>query len=153
MHPNEELLTKFYTALASRDPETMAACYAPNASFSDPVFPGLKDGEPQKMWRMLCGRAKDLSVTFKVVAADDRRGRAEWVATYSFSGTGRKIVNRIESSFEFEDGKIIAQKDHFNLYAWTKQALGLKGAVLGWLPPVQASLRKQAKARLDAFKG
>ena len=152
MHPNEELLTKFYTALSSRDPETMAACYAANATFSDPVFPGLKDGEPQKMWRMLCGRSKDLSVTFKVHAADDRAGSAEWVATYSFSGTGNKVVNRIRSRFEFQQGKIIAQKDHFNLYTWMRQALGVKGLLLGWLPPVQASLRKQAKARLDAFK-
>lgn len=152
MHPNEELLNRFYTAFARRDAETMASCYAPDAAFSDPVFTDLKGAEPPKMWRMLCGRAKDLSVSFKVVAADDRAGKAEWTATYSFSGTGRKVVNRVKSDFSFRDGKIVAQKDHFNLYAWARQALGVKGVLLGWLPPVQESIRKRAKAGLDAFK-
>jgi hypothetical protein len=30
-------------------------------------------------------------------------------------------------------------------------ALGVKGRLLGWLPPVQASIRRQAGASLRAF--
>ena len=52
MHANAELITRFYTALSRLDGAAMAACYADDATFSDPVFPGLKNGEPGKMWRM-----------------------------------------------------------------------------------------------------
>lgn len=38
MHPNEEMLTNFYSALFYGFAETMAASYADDATFSDPVF-------------------------------------------------------------------------------------------------------------------
>ncbi len=152
MHPSAELLTRFYTALGNRDAATMGACYADNAVFSDPVFTNLDAADARKMWRMLCARAKDFSLTFNVIEADDKTGRARLTATYLFSGTGNRVVNRIESSFEFRGGKIARHTDRFDLYAWLRQALGVKGLLLGWLPPVQNRLRRQAMDRLTAWK-
>jgi ketosteroid isomerase-like protein len=153
MHPNAELITRFYTALSKLDGAAMAACYAPGASFADPVFPGLKNGEPGKMWRMLTTRGKDMTVVFDGIEANDANGKAHWVATYTFSGTGARVVNDIQARFTFENGLIKTHQDQFDLYKWMRQALGLKGILLGWLPPVQAKLQKTARAGLDAFKG
>ena len=153
MHPNAELITRFYTALSKLDGAAMAACYADDASFSDAVFVGLKGKEPGKMWRMLTTRGKDMTVVFDGIEADDSTGKAHWVATYTFSGTGNKVVNDIQASFTFKNGKIQTHQDQFDLYKWMRQALGLKGVLLGWLPPVQAKLRQTARAGLGAFKG
>lgn len=153
MHPNAELLTRFYTALTRRDGAKMSACYAPDATFSDPVFTDLRREEPGKMWRMLCARGKDLQVTFDGIEATDTAGKAHWIATYTFSGTGNKVVNDIHASFVFKDGKIVQHQDVFDLYKWARQALGLKGLLLGWTPLVQGAIRKQAAAGLSAFKG
>ena len=57
-HPNEELIARFYAAFADRQGDVMAACYAPDARFSDPVFTDLIGREPGDMWRMLTGRGK-----------------------------------------------------------------------------------------------
>ena len=38
MHPNEQTLTRFYTAFATLDADTMGSCYAEDATFSDPAF-------------------------------------------------------------------------------------------------------------------
>ena len=65
-------------------------------------------------------------------------GRAHWVATYTYSATGRPVENRIDATFEFRDGRIVRHRDRFDLYRWARQALGPKGLLLGWLPPVQA---------------
>jgi ketosteroid isomerase-like protein len=153
MHANEELIQRFYTALSKRDGAAMAACYASDATFSDAVFQGLKNGEPGNMWRMLTTRGKDMTVVFDGIEADDKTGKAHWVATYTFSGTGRRVVNDIQAKFTFENGKIKTHQDTFDLHKWMSQALGLKGVLLGWLPPVQAKLRATARAGLDAFKG
>ncbi len=153
MHANAELITRFYTALSRLDGAAMAACYADDATFSDPVFPGLKNGEPGKMWRMLTTRGKDMTVVFDGIEADGASGKAHWVATYTFSGTGARVVNDIQANFTFKNGKIATHRDQFDLYKWMRQALGLKGLLLGWLPPVQAKLQKTARAGLDAFKG
>ncbi len=151
-HPNAELLTRFYQAFQRQDAEAMAACYAADVHFSDPVFPDLKGAEAADMWRMLTSRAQNFSLEYSDVSADDHQGRAHWVATYLFSGTGRMVVNRIQANFKFRDGKIVEHRDHFDLWKWSAQALGVKGTLLGWTPLVQGAIRKQAAKGLAAFR-
>ncbi len=126
-HPNTELIERFYTAFQQRDAETMAACYADDVVFSDPAFGELRGEEARDMWRMLVARAQDFSLTFDGVEADELNGRAHWVARYTFSQTGRTVVNRIDARFVFRDGRIAEHRDTFDLWRWARQALGFKG--------------------------
>ena len=66
-HPNADLIDGFYRAFAAGDAEAMAACYAPDVRFSDPVFTDLRGVKAGDMWRMLCGQAKDLRVEHRDV--------------------------------------------------------------------------------------
>ncbi len=152
MHPNEELIHRFYQAFRRRDAEGMVACYHPDVVFSDPVFPDLRGPSAGNMWRMLCQRGKDLEIAYRDVQADDQTGRAHWDADYTFSGTGRKVHNQIDATFRFQDGLIREHRDQFDLYRWMSMALGLKGRLLGWLPVVQGTVRKQAAGALRKFK-
>jgi ketosteroid isomerase-like protein len=149
---NVALIQAFYAALGRRDAEAMIACYAPDVRFSDPVFPDLDAAGAAAMWRMLCSRGKDLAVTASDISADATTGRAHWVATYTYSATGHRVENRIDATFAFRDGRIVRHQDRFDLYRWARQALGLKGALLGWLPPVQGAIRRQAAAALAASR-
>ncbi|QEY61465.1 nuclear transport factor 2 family protein [Metapseudomonas lalkuanensis] len=151
-HPNAELITRFYQAFQRLDAETMAACYSADVHFSDPVFTDLNGQEAGDMWRMLASRAQQFSLTFDGVEADDLTGRANWVATYLFSQTGRMVENRIQARFLFSSGQIIEHHDSFDLWRWARQALGAKGLLLGWAPPVQNAIRKQAARGLAAYR-
>ncbi|MFA5862348.1 MAG: nuclear transport factor 2 family protein [Candidatus Thermoplasmatota archaeon] len=151
MHPNAELVTRFYGAFQRRDADAMAACYLPDARFSDPVFQDLRGPQVPAMWRMLVGRAQDLEVTVRDITANDTRGLAHWEATYTFGKTGRRVHNKIAASFEFQDGKIARHMDAFDLYAWTRMALGPSGVLLGWTPLVQGRVRRKAAAGLAKF--
>ncbi|MEA3203941.1 MAG: hypothetical protein QOI63_1621 [Thermoplasmata archaeon] len=152
MHPNEELLTRFYEAFQRRDAKAMAACYAADARFSDPVFPDLRGADVLRMWGMLAAGATDLQVTFRAVHADDTAGSAHWDAVYTFSKTGRKVHNRIDARFGFRAGLIVRHQDAFGFWRWSRQALGFTGWVLGWTPLVRDAVRRQAAARLADFK-
>ena len=145
------LIETFYTAFQRRDGAAMAACYHPEATFSDPVFPDLKGPEVGAMWRMLTERATSLEVTFRDVKAEGQGGSAHWEAVYPFSATGKRVHNIIDATFEFRDGKIFRHVDRFDFYRWTRMALGLPGVLLGWSPMLQGSIRKKARAGLDAF--
>jgi ketosteroid isomerase-like protein len=151
MHPNEQSIQDFYAAFARRDAEGMIACYDREVMFSDPVFPSLKGEEAFAMWRMLTSRAKDLTLEVSGIEADDAAGKAHWDARYTFSATGRKVLNRIDARFTFRDGKIIRHQDSFDLWRWAGMALGLKGKLLGWAKPVQGAIQKNADAGLRAF--
>lgn len=151
-HPNAELIQRFYSAFQHLDAEAMAACYSADVKFSDPVFTDLRGDEAGDMWRMLCSRAQDFSLTFDGIEADDRQGRARWIATYLFSASGRQVVNHIEARFVFRDGLIAEHRDQFDLWRWARQALGGKGLLLGWAPPVQKAIRRQAARGLAQFR-
>jgi ketosteroid isomerase-like protein len=152
MHPNHAVVETFYSCFARRDWAGMAACYHPEVEFSDPVFTRLKGQEVGDMWEMLCKRGKDLEIEFRVLRGDDSGAAAHWDARYTFSGTGRKVHNSIAAEFEFRDGKIVRHRDRFDLWRWTRMALGLKGVLLGWLPPVQNAVRAQAARGLAEFR-
>jgi ketosteroid isomerase-like protein len=147
---NAELIERFYGAFAALDGDTMAACYAPDARFSDPVFVGLAGAEPGAMWRMLTGRAKEFEVTLAEHDADDRHGSAHWLADYTFS-TGRRVHNDVRAEFRFADGRIAEHVDSFSFYGWARQALGPAGLALGWTPILRSKVQRQARAGLDEF--
>ncbi len=104
------------------------------------------------MWRMLTARAEDLSVELSGPHADNSTGGAHWTARYTFR-TGRKVVNEIDASFTFDDaGLIIEHHDRFDLWKWTRMALGPVGAVLGWSPIVRNKVRSEAAHGLEQYR-
>src|SRR3954470_2757814 len=149
-HPNAALLERFYTAFDARDGAAMAAAYAPDAVFSDPVFGELRGDEPGRMWVMLTGRAQDLRVRLVEHEAGDARGSARWAADYTFGATGRAVHNDVRAQFRFRDGLIAEHHDAFSFHGWARQALGPAGLALGWTPILKGKVRGQARAGLAA---
>ena len=151
MHANEILIRDFYKAFGQKDYQTMQNSYHPDASFSDPVFPNLKETEVKAMWKMLVRSAKDLEISFDGVKADDKGGQCRWEATYTFSGTGRKVHNLVNANFKFNNGKIVRHEDKFNFWRWSRMALGVPGLLMGWSPYLLNAVRRKVRARLEQF--
>ena len=151
---NIATIERFYGAFDEKDGETMAACYAPDARFEDPAFGELTGEEPGAMWRMLTGRAEDLSVELAEHDADEATGTARWIATYTFGATGRHVVNDIRAEFRFaDDGRFAEHVDRFSFWRWSRQALGPVGLMLGWSPLLRAATRRRARGDLERFMG
>lgn len=147
------LLERYYRAFSTLDAEAMAACYHPQVRFGDPAFPALHGSEVGDMWRMMSGRAVGFSLEVtEAPSVSQGRGRAACIAHYEFSATGRRVANPIASRFEFRDGLIAVQADSFAFWAWSRQALGLPGLLLGWTPLLQRKVQRQAGQGLAAFR-
>jgi ketosteroid isomerase-like protein len=144
-----DVITDFYSAFARKDWATMAAYYRDDATFSDPAFPNLNATEVRAMWKMLLSSGSDLRMTFKVIDRSERSAVCEWEAHYTFSTTGRAVHNRIRSEFELRDGLIQRQRDQFNFWRWSRQALGVSGYLLGWSPFLKQKVQGVARARLE----
>jgi ketosteroid isomerase-like protein len=149
---HQQLIETFYRSFSQADAESMVACYADDIDFEDPAFGPLHGNDAKNMWRMLVGRSNgQLNVVFTDVWADESKGGARWTATYPFSKTGRRVVNKIEASFEFENGKIKKHIDRFDFWKWSSQALGISGTLLGWTPFLKNKIRSNALAQLKSF--
>ncbi len=151
MHPHAELLTRFYEAFQRKDAEAMGACYHDEAVFMDPAFGRLTAAEARAMWAMLLARSKGLDLTFQVLHADDGSGSVHWEAKYPFSKTGRPVHNVIEAQFGFHEGLILAHRDRFDLWRWSRQALGLSGLLLGWSPWMNGRIQREARTQLTKW--
>lgn len=153
MNPNEALITKFYTAFANADAQTMCECYHPNVHFVDPAFGLLKGEQVCDMWKMLILKSKgNIKIEFSDVKADDFTGTAKWIATYNFSKTNRNVTNKVGAEFAFQDGLIIKHTDVFDVWRWSKQAFGVTGYLLGWTGFFQKKIQEQALLSLKKFQ-
>ena len=151
MADNAGLIRDLYDAMNRHDGEAMAQMYDPNGRFSDPAFGELTGAEAGDMWRMLTGRAEDLEVELVDHSAEGDEGNARWIARYTFTRTGRPVVNDVRARFRFRDGRIIEHRDSFPFWGWARQALGPAGVVLG-LPPMSLLIRRRAKEDLSKFR-
>jgi ketosteroid isomerase-like protein len=116
------------------------------------VFGDLSGEQAGTMWRMLTSRSgSDLHVELAEHEATDETGSARWIARYTFSETGRPVVNDIRASFRFAGGRIVEHVDEFSFWAWSRQALGAPGLLLGWTPVLPLLLRRKVRARLERF--
>ena len=84
--------------------------YGESATFRDEVF-DLKGREVKAMWHMLCQNGKDLVIEYSDVFFEEDNGGAYWEATYTFSPTKRKVLNKITARLKFRDGKIVEHVD------------------------------------------
>jgi hypothetical protein len=153
MTTNEKILVNFYTAFTNADAAAMCECYSPNIQFRDPVFGLLKGNDVCKMWKMLLEKSKaNIKIEFSAVKADEYLGSAQWIATYNFSKTNRKVINVIQAQFQFKDGLIIKHTDDFDIWKWSKQAFGTTGYLLGWTGFFQKKIQQNALMSLKKYK-
>ncbi len=151
MHPNEDLIRKFYQSFKDKNVQSMIECYHDEIEFTDPAFDTLKGMSAKAMWMMLIERSTDLLIEYKNIKADDQFGSADWIATYSFSKTNRTVVNKIHARFEFKDGKILKHRDRFSLWKWAGMALGISGYLLGFTPAIQNKIKEDAQNGLKIY--
>ncbi|MCZ2298777.1 MAG: nuclear transport factor 2 family protein [Chitinophagales bacterium] len=152
MDKNIATIEKFYTAFQQKDYATMNSCYTEEIPFSDPVFGLLYGIETKAMWQMLCTNAKNFSLHFSNITTDDNEYyTCDWIASYNFSKTNRKVYNKCKAYMRMKDGVIIEHSDAFNYYRWCRQAFGLKGIILGWTRFMHKKITSNARKQLFNF--
>ncbi|MBF6609136.1 MAG: nuclear transport factor 2 family protein [Flavobacterium sp.] len=153
MNPHEQLIEEFYAGFAAHNAKIMISCYHPDITFTDPAFGTLTGTDVSDMWSMLIERSGgNLVVEYSNIRADESIGSALWTATYEFSKTKRKVHNMVSSRFEFKDGLIIRHTDEFDIWKWSRQALGFSGKIFGWSPIMKKKIQRHAISSLRKYQ-
>lgn len=128
------LAGRFYQAFAARDADGMEACYAPNVVFHDPLFGHLNGPQAMEMWRAIIPAADpktfQVSPTVDGAPVQQRDGsfkvKVHWDAHYDLPGRTH-VDNRADTTLVIKDGRIVSQRDEWDLSNWTRQALPVGG--------------------------
>ena len=149
---NQAILEQFYSSFQKGDALGMSACYHDSVTFTDPAFGHLTGKEVAAMWTMLLSRKEsELHIEYFDISATGDSGQARWTATYKYGSQKRPVVNKVRSKFIFHGGKIIEQVDDFNLWTWSRQALGPAGFLLGWTPFLRKKIQVLARKALSRY--
>ncbi len=152
---SQATIERFYAAFTRLDGAAMQAFYAKDARFDDEAFSLRGALQIGGMWRMLCDATKGKPGSlahWKLITSQVTDRSAHWEAHYLFSATGRSVINRIDAEFEFgADGQITKHRDRFDFWAWSRQALGMPGVLLGWSPFLRQKVRRAAATNLQRF--
>ncbi|TAH07551.1 MAG: nuclear transport factor 2 family protein [Sphingobacteriia bacterium] len=151
MMTSSQIAQAFYQAFQKKDFKIMQGLYADNATFSDPAFPNLNAQEVRAMWEMLLTASKDLHLEYQILEETAQQVKTQWIATYTFSKTGRKVINKIVATMDIENGLIVSHTDDFSFYKWASQALGPVGLLLGWTGFLRKKLQTTARQNLANF--
>lgn len=157
---HEHLLETLFQCLNAHDPAGITSCYHPDASFQDIAFTLNGQKEIQAMWDFICspdekGTHSDIQAVVLDLAADASTGRATVVDIYTFRKYKRRVANLIESSFTFQDGKIIRHVDHCDPVCWARQAIGgFVGFIAGHIGFIRRrqAMKTLREARPAAFQ-
>jgi hypothetical protein len=104
------------------------------------------------MWEMLIKRSNgNLKVSYTIYDVAVNFAVVHWTATYPFPRTGRTVTNHIVANIVLKNHKIIKHTDYFNLWKWSRQALGWKGFLLGWTPFFKNKLQQQTQTLLKDY--
>ncbi len=152
MNNDERLIERFFTAFQKLDAKGMNACYSNDIVFYDPMFELLRGDEAKAMWEMLCKNATDFSLQHDSIKnLDDGYYACNWTASYTFSKTGRRVVNMCKAHMKIENGLIIEHSDGWSLLKWCAQAIGITGKLLGWAGFFRRRLKNTAKRNLMLY--
>lgn len=157
MQDHRATIEQFYTAFSRLDADRMAMCYGDDVEFQDEVFKLRGKQEVMGMWRMLCDAVRekgkdDWKLAFSKISGSGDAAQAHWDADYRFSATGRLVHNSIDARFVFDHkGLIVRHRDTFDFWAWSRQALGAPGLLLGWSPFLKNKVRATAAGNLKRY--
>ncbi len=104
------------------------------------------------MWEMLLSKKDSkASINYEILEVDDKRAKVFWKAEYKYGLKRRAVVNKVTANFIFKDGMILKHIDDFNLWVWSRQALGTSGYLLGWSSYMRHQIQKKTEGLLSSY--
>lgn len=141
----------FFQCLEGGDGAGAAAAYAADVQYWDPLLGSLSGPRALLRWPCFLKKAQGLDLFFCILSADEGVVQARYRLRYTDAGTGRRIDNDVHAEFTIRQDKIIRHRDSFSTWRFAAMQLGIRGRLLGFLPPLLHRLQREARADLEAF--
>jgi hypothetical protein len=146
-----QLIVRFFEAYNQNDWQSIARCYHDKASFSDPIYPDLREESIVYLWFDRLATRKKVDLKFRVVFADERKVQVEWSGLSPLHGRSVRINGL--STFALWDEAIVRHVDEYSFVDWSRQALGWKAWLMGGLRFYQTRVQRSARSQLDQVAG
>jgi SnoaL-like domain len=140
---------QLFTAIACQDAAAIQNAYADNAELRHAIVGSLSGPDIKTAWRRFLARTPDLTLSFQICHAGVATAEIVWTLQHRFFENNRPIVIDGTTLLRFSEGRIAFQRDSFSRRDWFRQALGLKGLILSFIPGWSKFLEFEVRRSLD----
>jgi hypothetical protein len=141
----------YFDAFSKGDYRTMRSLCDPKITFNDPVYTSLQGKSVFALHHFMAERRICPTITIRSISEKGNRVKVKWTNEYEYATYKTHISIDVRSIFHFEHTSIISQTDQYNLWKWSKMALGFTGTYLGWTPMFRSTLRRSSQQSLATF--
>jgi hypothetical protein len=136
-------------AIRMRNTDAALAPFSPDCVFENPLIGQVSKAEFAKAIRTLFSQRSVFDLVSQINSANTEKVEVEWIFTHHFQPTDRSVRLQGHTDYLLSSNRIIRQIDFFDRRSWSRQALGLKGLTLSFIPGWRLFLEHELRRTLD----
>ena len=136
-------------ALEAGDAEAVLSRYDAHARIDHPLLGALTRDEFAVALRTFLRQTPERELSYQINHAGADRVETEWTLTNVFHASGRTVRLQGATTFVLSGLRITRQTDQFDRRDWSRQALGLTGLALSFVPGWRGYLRRELRSVLE----
>jgi hypothetical protein len=145
---NWTLVEQLFKAFQSKDTDAIFATYAADCQFDHPLIGRLSKNEFSMAIRAFMRATPDYELAFQINHTDAKRVDVEWTITHIFHLTAKVIKQHGTTTCFLSNNRIVQQIDKFDRRAWSRQAMGMTGLVLSFVPGWRSFIERELRRAL-----
>jgi ketosteroid isomerase-like protein len=145
---NWTLVEQHYKAIQAKDADAILAVYAADCRIDHPLIGRMSKDEFSKAVQAFIRQTPDYELEFQISHAGAQRVDAEWALTHVFHLTGRTIRLAGATTYFLSANRITRHIDQFDRRAWSRQAMGMTGLVLSFVPGWRSFVERELRRAL-----
>jgi hypothetical protein len=143
---------RLYRAVSETKLVAIRRCYAPTASYADPVLGELGIGSARLVWPVIFAQMQRPLWRFAIEDVGLFSARVHSRIDFVFAATGRPVSLDVISCLGVRGGRIIRHEDGFDVGASLSMALTLRQRLALWMPGGGARLMQHARDAINPLE-
>lgn len=144
---------QLFRAIRFRDVTRAVAAYASEAQIMHPIVGKLTKDQLSGALTVFINRTKTYELHHEIRLAGPASAHVAWSIDHVLFVTGRRVRISGVSELVFEGDRIVLHRDYLSVRDWSRQALGLKGLVLSWIPSWSRFVAREMRCSLGIDEG
>jgi hypothetical protein len=145
---NWTIIDRLFKAFQSKDADAILAAYSAKCQFNHPLIGCMSKDEFSKAVQIFIRETPDYELAFQINHVSAKRVEVEWTMTHIFHLTGRIIKQNGKTTCFLSANSVVRQIDQFDRRIWSRQAMGVTGLVLSFVPGWKSFIERELRNTL-----
>jgi limonene-1,2-epoxide hydrolase len=145
---NWTLVEQLFKAFQSKDVDAILGAYSEDCQVDHPLIGRMSKDDFSRALLTFIRETPDYALEFQINHVGAKRVEAEWTMTHVFHLTGKTIRLSGTTTYLLSANRITRQIDQFDRRGWSRQAMGVTGLCLSFVPGWRSFIERELRQAL-----